>query len=73
MYINNVLIVILCNFLVNLINVQKWLIWNREKLNFYMYILCLQKFMMLRYFKVFDIKVEYDLLWSYILVGVLFN
>lgn len=73
MYINNVLIVILCNFLVNLINVQKWLIWNREKLNFYMYILWLQKFMMLRYFKVFDIKVEYDLLWSYILVGVLFN
>lgn len=73
MYINNVLIVILCNFLVNLINVQKWLIWNREKLNFYMYILWLQKFMMLRYFKVFDIKVEYDLLWSYILVGVVFN
>lgn len=73
MYINNVLIVILCNFLVNLINVQKWLIWNREKLNFYMYILCLQKFMMLRYFKVFDIKVENDLLQSYILVGVVFN
>lgn len=73
MYINNVLIVILCNFLVNLINVQKWLIWNRENLNFYMYILCLQKFMMLRYFNVFDIKVENDLLWSYILVGVVFN
>lgn len=38
-----------------------------------MYILCLENFMMLRYFKVFDIKVEYDLLWSYILVGVVFN
>lgn len=46
---------------------------QRKKSNLYMYISCLENFMTSRYFKVFDIKVEHDLLWSHILVGVLLN
>lgn len=46
---------------------------QRKLKSLHVYIMFIEVFMTSRYFKVFDIKVEHDLLWSHILVGVLLN